>query len=428
MTKILVVDNEERMCKVIQTALELENYIVQTAYNGSSALEFMKNDRFEIVITDLKMSGIDGIQVLKETRKMSPIPEVILITAYASQHTAMEAMRLGAYDYLIKPFKMEELLVRVKRALEQRGLQAENKLLKKDEKRSLQVPNIIGKSAKMREVYQLISKVAKSDATVLIRGESGTGKELVAEAIHLQSERAGDNFVAINCAAVPENLLESELFGYEKGAFTGANKRKIGMFESANRGTVFLDEIGDMPLNIQAKLLRVLQNKEVVRLGGVEKIDIDVRVLAATNQDLEEMINLNKFRSDLFYRINTFPIYLPPLRERKEDLPELIEHFLGTLGDKGMTLPAKQKLMEYNWPGNVRELENVLERASIVSETIIDLNHLPKNLLGSQSFSEDYQFPENGLNLEALEKSLLISAIKKAGGNKSRAAELLGIT
>lgn len=427
MAKILVVDNEERMCKIIKAALEIENHQVQITFTGQSAIEYLETEKFDLVITDLKMSPVDGMQVLRKSRELKDPPEVILITAFASQQTAIEAMRSGAYDYLIKPFEMDELILRLNRIMKHRQLEQENLKLKK-EINIPKLPNIIGKSTKMREVYSLIQKVADSDATVLIRGESGTGKELVAEAIHSASTRSEKQFVAINCAAVPENLLESELFGYEKGAFTGANQKKLGLFEVADKSTIFLDEIGDMPLAIQAKLLRVLQNKEIVRIGGVEKIKIDVRVITATNQNLEKMIEQNEFRSDLFYRINIFPILLPPLRERKEDIPELIQHFLGRYGNKSITNTAKKLLIEYDWPGNVRELVNIIERASIVADMTIDKEHLPDNITKSTHTIDLYEIPDEGINLEEVEKDLILTALAKTHGQKTKAAELLGIT
>jgi DNA-binding NtrC family response regulator len=427
MAHILVVDNEERMCKIIQAALELSNNSCKISFSGKSAMEHLKNESFDLVITDLKMNDVDGLQVLKKAKEYKNPPEVILITAFASQQTAIEAMRLGAYDYLIKPFEMDELVLRVDRIMQHRQLEKDLQKLKQ-ESDIPQIPSIVGKSKKMREVYSLIDKVAEKDATVLIRGESGTGKELVAEAIHSKSDRANNQFVTINCAAVPENLLESELFGYEKGAFTGATQRKIGLFEVANNGTIFLDEIGDMPLGIQAKLLRVLQNKEIVRIGGIDKIEINARVLAATNKNLEDLIEENNFRSDLFYRINIFPIEIPALRQRKEDLPELIQHFLGKFGDKTISNKAKKHLMEYNWPGNVRELVNVIERASIIADVTIELEHLPLNITGELQINNLYDIPDEGIKLEDVEKKLIMSAINKANGNKSNAAELLGIT
>jgi DNA-binding NtrC family response regulator len=428
MANILVVDNEKRMCKIIKAALEMENHTIEMAFSGSDAIKLLKEDHtFDIVITDLKMQTVDGIQVLKKAKGLPNSPEVILITAFASQNTAVEAMRAGAFDYLIKPFEMEELSLRINRIISQKKLLAENIKLK-EELKSQFVPNIIGKSVKMREVYSLINKVAESDATVLILGESGTGKELVAEAIHAQSNRSEQRFIAVNCAAVPETLLESELFGHEKGAFTGATERKIGFFELAHKGTLFLDEIGDVSLGIQAKLLRVLQNTEIVRLGGREKIHVDARVLTATNRNLESMIEEGSFRSDLYYRINIFPLTLPPLRERKEDIPELIEHFLGRLEGKGITPQAKMKLMEYDWPGNIRELLNILERAAIVAEQTIDVEHLPGVNTNLGSIPTSLEIPEEGINLNEVEKELILRALEKAKGNKTKAADLLGLT
>jgi len=428
MAKILVVDNEERMCKIIKAALEMENHTIDMAFSGSTAIEMLhSNTSYDIIITDLKMQGIDGIQVLKKAKEHPSAPEVILITAFASQQTAVEAMRAGAFDYLIKPFEMDELSLRINRIITQKKIVAENLQLK-EEIKSQKISTIVGKSVKMREVYRLINKVAETDATVLILGESGTGKELVAEAIHTQSKRANQRFIAVNCAAVPETLLESELFGYEKGAFTGATDRKIGFFEMADNGTLFLDEIGDMSLGIQAKLLRVLQNKEIIRVGGREKINVDARVLTATNRNLEVMIEEGTFRSDLYYRINIFPLLLPPLRERKEDIPELIEHFLGHLGEKGITARAKMMLMEYEWPGNIRELLNILERAAIVAESTIDIEHIPSIESTLQLKKETFEIPDEGINLDDVEKKFIRDALNKAEGNKTRAAELLGLT
>ena len=425
MAKILVVDNEERMCKVVQAGLSLEKHKVDIATSGKRALSMLEATGFQIVVTDLKMSGVDGLTLLREIRSAYPGTEVILMTAFASQQTAVEAMRLGAYDYLIKPFGIDELVLRINRITEQQALREENRRLKQSVEIS-QPLNMIGKSEKMRAVYEMIAKVAETDATVLIRGESGTGKELVAEAIHHKSQRAAGPFLAVNCAAVPENLLESELFGYEKGAFTGAAQRKTGLFEAAQQGTLLLDEIGDMPLSLQAKLLRVLQNKEVIRVGGTEKITVDVRVIAATNIDLEALIKDGRFRSDLYYRINIFPIQLPPLRERKEDIPELIQYFLGRTG-RGISPNARKQLIEYDWPGNVRELQNVLERASIIAETAIDTEHLPQ-VIKTVASEISFEIPDEGIRLDEWEAGLLRAALRKTQGNKTQAASLLGIT
>ncbi len=427
MATILVVDNEERMCKLIRTALEMEQHRVLMAFSGEEALQKIDNNPIEIVITDLKMDRIGGLDVLKHVREKKTATEVILITAFASQQTAVEAMRLGAYDYLIKPFEMEELVLRVERIMKHKMLEEENRRLRKQES-GAEFRKIIGRSAKMREVFRLIERVAGSDATVLIRGESGTGKELIAEAIHEKSERAEKRFVTINCAAVPENLLESELFGYEKGAFTGAAQRKTGLFEVADGGTIFLDEIGDMPLSLQAKLLRVLQNRQIVRVGGTEPVYVDVRVIAATHQDLEELIRQGQFRSDLFYRINIFPVNLPPLRDRKEDIPALIQHFLGEDKRHSLTPAARNLMMEYDWPGNIRELQNVLERAAIIADGAIDIQHLPDLQVQTSSVPGLFDIPEEGIDLEEVEKNLIRAALRKADGNKTRAAELLSIT
>jgi two-component system, NtrC family, response regulator AtoC len=426
MARILVVDNEERMCKVVQAGLTLEKHQVDIALSGRQALSLMTGSVYDIVLTDLKMNEIDGMQLLKEIKANYPAAEVILMTAFASQQTAVEAMRLGAYDYLIKPFGIDELLLRIGRISDQLRLKAENIRLRRSAEVAEPV-NMIGKSSKMRTIYQLIGKVAETDATVLIRGESGTGKELVAEAVHQKSHRAAGPFVVVNCAAVPENLLESELFGYEKGAFTGAIQRKTGLFETADKGTLFLDEIGDMPVGLQAKLLRVLQSREVIRVGGIGKIRIDVRVIAATNLNLESRIESGQFRSDLYYRLNIFPIQLPPLRERKEDIPGLIQHFMNSTG-KGISPAARKILIEYDWPGNVRELFNVLERAAIVADSIIEPVHLPRQNVPVIPPAQNFIIPDEGVRLDEIEARLLQAAIEKAGGNKTRAAHLLGIT
>ena len=428
MSKILVVDNEKRMCLLVKTALELENHEVTAAFSGQDAISLLNASAFDIVVSDLKMSPVDGMQVLKAAREQRNPVDVILMTAYASQETALEAMKNGAYDYLIKPFKMDELIIRVNRILKQKELEEENRRLKESKDDDQSFPGFVGKSAKMRKIFQLINQVSKSETSVLIRGESGTGKELVAEAIHRNSDRSSGPFIAINCAALPENLLESELFGYEKGAFTGADQRKEGMFERAQNGTIFLDEIGDMPLSLQAKLLRVLQNNEVVHLGGHKKISVNFRLITATNRDLEDMIDNQQFRTDLYYRINVFPINLPPLRERKEDIPELVQFFSNQFPDKSFSQQAIGKLMEYDYPGNVRELQNIITRAALVSGTIIEDVDFGNIVQKVNKTANIYMIPDEGINIDELEKKLIEQAIKKAGGNKSRAAQLLGVT
>ena len=428
--QILVVDNEKRMCTLIKQSLEIEKYSVQTAFSGDNAIELLQNNIFDIVVTDLKMTPVDGLELLNYVKQNTPATEVVLITAFASQETALEAMKAGAYDYLIKPFKMDELLLRIERILKQKEVLKENEILKKQHEKPTHLAGIVGKSKKMREVFDLVKRVSTQDAAVLIRGESGTGKELVAKAIHEESNRSDNQMVAINCAALPENLLESELFGYEKGAFTGAVQRKQGMFEMADGGTLFLDEIGDLSLGLQAKLLRVLQNKEVIHLGGREAIKVDVRLITATHQNLEKMIDEQLFRSDLYYRINLFPINLPPLRERKEDIPELIEHCMLNNPDKILAPMAKLSLMEYDYPGNIRELENIISRAAIVSEKVIENISLPGST--KQTATENPGafgvLPDSGVKLDALIKGLIEQALEKSSGKKSKAADLLGIT
>lgn len=430
---ILIIDDEPKMCKILKFALEPEGYAVTTAENAEMGLKKFCNNSFDLVITDLKMPGKDGLFVLESVKKQNPQTEVILMTAYATAQNAVEAMKKGAYDYIIKPFEMDELKLKVKHIMEKRRLTEENVQLKKELKDKYSLENMVGQSGSMQEVYKMVERVAPTDATVLIRGESGTGKELVAQAIHHLSPRASEPFVAVNCSALPESLLESELFGHEKGAFTGADKMKLGRFELAGCGTIFLDEIGDISPAIQIKLLRVLQNRQIERLGGTQTIQIKARTIAATNRNLEEALKEGTFREDLYYRINVFPIYLPPLRDRKEDIPDLVIHFLKKFGreENAIESAALELLMNHRWPGNVRELQNVLERSLIMSATgIIKVEDLPPHIRNAPIFKEstNFEIPNEGLTLEEVEKRLIKNAIKKAGGNKSRAAKLLGIT
>ncbi len=430
---ILIIDNEKRMCHVIKAALELDKHSVALAFDGDSgANKFQKGD-FDIVITDLKMPGKDGIGVLEAVKKMSPASEVILMTAYATAQTAVEAMQKGAYDYLIKPFDMIELKLKVKQILEKKKLATENVELKDRLKDKFSIDNIIGQSESMNKVYQMVEKVAPRDATVLIRGESGTGKELIAQAIHQKSQCAEGPFIGVNCAALTETLLESELFGHEKGAFTGADKQKLGRFELATNGTIFLDEIGDVSPATQVKLLRVLQNKEITRVGGEKTITVNVRTIAATNRELEEQMKEGTFREDLYYRLNVFPIFLPSLRERKEDIPDLITHFLkkNDVPEDKIEPKAVNSLMNYSWPGNIRELENIVERMIIMAgDDLITEDLLPPQILGAATAdsSVSLEIPEEGLSIDQVELDLINNALRKAGGNKSNAAKLLGIT
>jgi two-component system response regulator AtoC len=436
---ILVVDNEERMCKVIRLSLEMEGFEVDYTTSGEKAIELVKQNSYSLIISDLKMKPVDGITLLKKVKHEKPDTEFILMTAYASQETAVAAMKEGAADYLIKPFEMDELIIRMKRILKHKELQEENVRLKRKKTEPVYYESIVGKSQAMQKVYQLIEKVKDTDATVLIRGQSGTGKELIARAIHDHSIRKDKPFISVNCAALPDTLLESELFGYEKGAFTGAVKSKPGKFELAEDGTIFLDEIGEMNVDTQAKLLRVLEDKSYFRLGGVKPIQMKARVIAATNRHLEEMVEQKKFREDLFFRLNTFPVYLPTLAERKEDIPDLVWYFLQKYGEKMIDKQALKILMEYDWPGNVRELQNVIYRASIIAEEIITVDDLPAEIKQDRAKfslnSSDWlnsgkdllRIPEN-FQLDAFEKKLIVSALEQANGNKTEAARLLGIT
>ncbi|OGB63197.1 MAG: hypothetical protein A2Y94_02780 [Caldithrix sp. RBG_13_44_9] len=428
MKPILIVDNEEKFCKVVKAALELEDYLAQYVLSAEEAESWLSKNSTDLVLSDLRMEGMDGLELLKRIKSRFPNTELIIMTAFASQKTAIAALKNGASDYLIKPFEMVELILRIKRIYLQKKLQEENRSLRSRINEPLAFFKLIGRSESMRKVYQLLQKAAENETTVLILGESGTGKELVAETIHYHSLRKNNRFLAINCAAVPENLLESELFGYEKGAFTGAIQKRLGKFEIASEGTILLDEIGDMSLTTQAKLLRVLQNKEIFRLGGNEKIKINTRVIASTHRDLEQMVQSGSFRQDLFYRLNVFPILLPPLRERKEDIPELVNHFMKQYATIGIDQEALASLMDYEWPGNVRELHNVIERAAIMADKIITIQDLPPFKSEDKLATFQYKIPEQGFQLDLFEKFLIEQALHKANGNKTRAADILGIT
>ncbi len=430
---ILIIDDEPKMCKILRFALEPEGYAIATAGTAEDGARLFGQETFDLVVTDLKMPGKDGLYVLQHTKKVRPETEVILMTAYATAQNAVDAMKMGAYDYIIKPFEMDELKVKVRHVMEKRELRQENRQLRRELKDKYSLQNMVGSSGAMQQVYKMVEKVAPTDATVLIRGESGTGKELVAQAIHHLSSRATEPFIAVNCGALPEGLLESELFGHEKGAFTGADKMKVGRFELAGAGTIFLDEIGDVSAATQVKLLRVLQSRQIERVGGTKTIEIGARTIAATNRNLEEMLQDNSFREDLYYRLNVFPINLPPLRDRQEDIPSLVAHFLRKLGksEDAIKPPALAHLLKYRWPGNVRELENIVERAMIMSNTgEISVEDLPvhiKNFMPAPG-ATSLEIPDEGLSLEQVEKDLIQNALQKAGGNKSRAAKLLGIT
>lgn len=430
MADILIVDDEKKIGSLLTAELNDHGHRASYTTSPADALDKIKEKSPDILITDLRMEGMDGITLLKKSREVSPHTDVIIMTAYASVETAVATMREGAYDYVIKPFKTEELLLVVSRLEEKRRLQTENQDL-----RSYLSggggDDIIGSSAAMLKIKKIIQGLSSSDAAVLIRGESGTGKELVAKAIHRVSARSGGPFIALNCAAIPETLLESELFGYERGAFTGATRRKTGFFQLADKGTLFLDEIGDLPASLQAKLLRVLENHRISPLGSEREIQVDIRLISATHRPLEQEIAVGRFREDLFYRLNVFPIMLPPLRERKEDVKDIAVHFLAGWGrhKEDLTGGALHKLTGYAWPGNIRELRNVLERAvilspsgSITEDDILIGEGVPGP--GVAPASE----PATTLNLAEMEKQVILKALEQASGNKSKAARILGIT
>jgi len=427
--KILVVDDEAIVRESLGDWLSDVGHQVLTAENGHQALGIIQEEKPGIVIADLVMPGMDGLELLRKAKEISPTIEVIIITAYGSIPTAIAAMREGAYDYIEKPFCPEKAELLIGKLVEHRRLIEENISLHQRLEERYRFENIIAKSPKMQRVVELIKVVAKSNATVLITGDSGTGKELVARAIHSQSYRRDKPFIAVSCAALPESLLESELFGHEKGAFTGAYAQKKGKFEAANRGTLFLDEIGEMSANIQVHLLRVLEEKEFTRVGGNELIKVDVRVISATNKDLKKAVANGEFREDLYYRLNVVTIELPPLRERKEDIPLLAQHFLKKFAVENQkevtdfSPQATDFLLKYDWPGNVRELENAIERAVILAkDSYIDIADLPQeNRLLVHS-------APRGESLREVEKNHILNILNETGGNYSEAARILGIS
>ena len=427
--KILVVDDEAVIRESLRDWLSDVGHQVLTAKNGPQALEIIQKEKPGIAIVDLVMPGMDGIELLKRAKEISPSIEVIIITAYGSIPTAITAMREGAYDYIEKPFCPEKVELLIEKLVEHQRLIEENISLHQKLEERYRFENIIAKSAKMQQVIEVIKVVAKSNATVLITGESGTGKELVARAIHSQSYRKDKPFIAVSCAALPESLLESELFGHEKGSFTGAHAQRKGKFEIANRGTLFLDEIGEMSANIQVHLLRVLEEKEFTRVGGNELVKVDVRVISATNKDIKKAVANGQFREDLYYRLNVVAIELPLLRERKEDIPLLAQHFLKKFavenqkGITGFSPEATDFLLKYEWPGNVRELENAIERAVILTKnSYIEVADLPQeNLISAHSVPP-------GKDLGEVEKNHILNILSETGGNHSEAARTLGIS
>jgi two-component system response regulator PilR (NtrC family) len=436
-----VADDEQSMREFLDIMLKKEGYKVSLASNGDEVLKLVEKDIFDLALLDIRMPKLDGITALKKIKAISPETIVIIITAYASADTAIKAMKEGALDYITKPFKVEEIKLIIKNALEKKNLQEENILLKQVVRDRYHFGNIIGQSPKMSDLYDLLAKVAPTKTNILITGESGTGKELVAKAIHYNSPRKEKPFVTLNCGAIPESLIESELFGHMKGAFTDAIATKKGLFELADEGTIFLDEISELPLPMQVKLLRVLQDKEFKRVGGTEDIQVDVRIISATNKDLEEEVKKKLFREDLFYRLNVIQIKLPPLRERKEDIPFLAIHFLKRYSEElnknisNISPEALHILLNYEYPGNVRELQNIIERGVALESTqeltAQNLNSYLEEQLPPRKGLFDLEIPKEGVDLEKmvedLERALLLKALDMTKGIKKKAAELLNI-
>jgi two-component system response regulator GlrR len=440
--KLLVVDDDNNLVELVKAKLQSASYEVATASAAQDAIEAAKGEFFDLCILDLRLVDRSGISLMRELHSINPNMPVIILTGYASVESAVEAMQEGAYSYLTKPFNTQELLLQIKRALENRRLNSEIQRLRGLLEEQFDFTNIIAKSEKMRGVLDIVSRIASTESTVYLAGESGTGKEIIAKAIHLASPRRDKPFVAINCAALPESLLESELFGHEKGAFTGANRSTKGLFSQANEGTIFLDEIGDMPPSIQAKLLRALQERQFYPVGGEKPVFVDVRIIVATNKDLEEEVAKGIFRQDLFYRLHVIPIHLPPLRERKEDIPHLAERFLKKLSQqmkkevKGITPQAMQRLMLYDWPGNVRELENSLEYAvAMTRQDMITEDAVLQTKNSSVPASAEDLSPQMNIALKGplksykqakyeFERGYLIHLLKLCGGKASEAAKL----
>lgn len=436
MYSVLIIEDNERLLQMLVDTLKAERIEVEGVKTAEEGLERLNNGGYNFVLLDLKLPGMQGIDALKKLRGIDPHSIPIIMTAYGTIDVAVEAIRLGAYDFLTKPFDTDHLLLLLKRAWKERKIREENVLLKQVIRDKFGFDEILGKSQKIKEVIELAKKVAATDSTVLITGESGTGKELFARAIHQMSKRENRSFVPINCAAIPRELLENELFGSEKGAYTGSVGRKLGKFEIADKGTIFLDEVGDLDLHLQAKILRVLEAKEFERLGGTKIIRVDVRIITATNRNLLDEIRNSRFRQDLYYRLSVFPISLPPIRERKDDIPELTQHFVSKYcselkkGKKKISAEAMDKLMRYNWPGNVRELENTIERALILCNgPVIESQHIWTTTRPEASGEPTSTLRDASLQgAKAAESEIIRKALIETGGNKSKAAKKLKVS
>jgi len=437
--RILVVDDEDYMREVVRQALENSDFTVEEAADGKTALSMLRQYPYNVIITDLRLPGLTGEAILEEAISLFPETIVILMTGFGNIQSAVEAIRKGAYDYLPKPFQLAELVMRVEKGLQERQLKSENQLLRTELQGKYHFSNLVGTSAAMQNIYRLIGVVAQKTSTVLIEGETGTGKELIARAIHYNGPRRDQPLVSVNCGAIPSNLLEDELFGHVKGAFTNAHQHRIGRFEQANHGTLFLDEVSNMPMDLQVKLLRVVQEREFQRVGSATTIKVDVRIVAATNGNLQEAVEKGNFRGDLYYRLNVIPIQVPPLRQRREDIPPLVSHFTKKycadqqLQLKTVSQEAMKNLMDYDWPGNVRQLENAVEMAVALSGDRILLD-MPDFPVVSRQSSAAAQFqaieiPDDGIHFNTmisdLEKRLILQSLQAARGNKKRAASLL---
>jgi two-component system, NtrC family, response regulator AtoC len=438
MANILIVEDEPRMRRLLEITLGEDGHTVNTAEDAEKGLAFLRKEAADLVVTDLKLPGMNGLEFLQEGKRLNAALPFIVMTAYGSVETAVDAMKAGASDYVLKPFTMAEMKLVISKELDVQQVRDENQRLKEALGKRYHFQNIVGRSRKMQEVLALVERVAPTNSTVLIGGESGVGKDLIARAIHQNSRRAAGPFIKINSTAIPDTLFESELFGFERGAFTGALASKPGKFELADKGTLFLDEIGDVPAAIQVKLLRVLQEREFERLGGTKTLKVDIRMIAATNRDLRAALEEGTFREDLYYRLNVVPIDIPPLREHKEDIPDLVNHFLARFvaeNEKeitGITPAALAVLMEYHWPGNVRQLENSVERAVALSAgPVIDAKDIHLDAghgrTGATSSAADHFLPA-GMTLEQWEDNMVREALRRANGNKSQAARLLGLS
>ena len=433
--RVLVVDDDLEMCALLSDVLREEKFSVLTITESLEAFKILKREDFDIIVTDLQMKGLKGLDLLEEAKRVAPQSPVIIITAFGTIESAIQAMKMGAYDYITKPFQIDEIVLTVKKALENRLLRREVVRLKKEVESRYHFHNLIGRSPSMQKIYDLIERISDSTSNVLITGESGTGKELVAKAIHYNGIRKEGPFIAINCAAIPETLLESELFGYKKGAFTDARVDKKGLMVEATGGTLFLDEVTEMSQMIQAKMLRVIEDREIRPLGDTSSYPIDVRIISASNRDMKDSIQQGRFREDLYYRLKVIDIELPPLRERREDIPFLVEHFINRSGDQfkrkisGVSEEAAKVLVSYSWPGNVRELENVIQRGMALGQHEVILpEDLPSSIFQDRT---EENLLEKGLQmtytLDQLQKEYIRKVLIAAGGNKSKAAEILGL-